>query len=431
MPANLKKLPKSEVELTVSVPYAEWLKAEKWALAELSSKMPFEGFRPGHVPEAMIRERAGVQLLQSATLEHVLPPTYAAAVKEHSLPVVAAPRVDVKAMVEKEGDTLVYTARVAVMPEVKLGDYKKIKVARKKAEVTPKEVQDTLQMIADRFAEWNEVPLGRVAQKGDRAELTFEGFNEKGEPLKGTASKNHPVILGSGVMIPGFEEAVEGMKAGETKTFTVTFPKDYRAEDLKGKKATFKVTLEKLEERTKKELDAGDIKRWTGREMTPDDFKKDVEAQLLSEVTARLNREHDQKVIEEILKITKTDVPEALILEELEAMKADQKARIESQGLTWEQYLAHLKKTDAEFAKDHQKTAEERIRGRLGVQHIMKEAKIEVSPEEVEVKVAEIIAALPQEDRKRATEWYKRGTEAWVSLKNNLAADKLINMLSE
>jgi len=429
MKSDIKKLPKSQIELTITVSYADYEKAEKKAIETLSKEIKVPGFRSGHIPEDVVREQVDEQAIYGTALEHLIPDTYIKAVKEHDIHIIAQPKVDVKTHVKKAGDQLVYTATVSVMPEVKMGDYKKIKVERPKIKVEKAQIDETVQMILDRFAEWNDVK--RAAKKGDRAEINFEGFDEKGVAIPNTKSKNHPVVLGSKMMVPGFEEAVEGMEIGKEKEFDVTFPKDYHSKEMQGKKIHFKVSLNRLEEKKDIKLDEALIEKVTGQKQSVEDFMKHVEEDLLTEMKTRAEREHDNKVIQEIIKITKIDLPDILIEEEVEYLKHDQQERVKQQGITWEQYLAHIKKTDEDFAKDHKKAAEERLLARLGVLHILKDAKIEISDDQVDARIKEMSEGYPKEYQTKFLEYYKKGSEGYRTLKNNMAADKLIDMLSK
>ncbi|MDH5596676.1 MAG: trigger factor [Candidatus Peregrinibacteria bacterium] len=429
MKAEVKKLPKSQVEITITVPYADYMEAEKKAMAEINKELKVDGFRPGHIPEAVVREKVDQRTINGMTLEFVVPATYAEAVKENDVQVIAQPKIEVRKGVEKEGDELVYVATVSVMPEVKLGDYKKIKVKRKEVKVSDKEVDETIEMLVNRFSEWKDVE--REAKDGDRVELDFEGFDEEGKAIPNTASKNHPVVLGSKSLIPGFEEEVAGMKVGEEKEFDITFPKDYHAKDMQGRKVKFKLKLGRLEERTTNELDEAMVEKITGQKQPVEDFKKRVHDDLMAEMTQRNQADLDNQVVAEIIKITSAELPDSLIEDEIHLMKEERKQQVARQGLSWEQYLSHIKKTDEEFAKDHRKGAEERLMARLGVNQIIREEKIEASDEDVSKKIQEMVAAYPAESSQQVLDYYKAGSEAYRQLKNNLSADKLINMFIE
>lgn len=429
MKAILKKLPKSLVELTITVPFADYVKAEKLALVQISNEMKVDGFRSGHIPEDVVRERAGVALIQSATLENLVPVSYTEAVKENNLMVIAQPKIEVKSHVKKEGDELVYTATVSVMPEVKLGNYKKIKVKKPAVKVTEKELNETLDMIINRFAEWKNVE--RHAKEGDRVELDFEGFDDAGKGIPNTASKNHPIVLGSKTMIPGFEEAILGMKLGDEKEFDIDFPADYHAKEMKGKKVKFKAKLGRVEEKVDQKLTEAMVEKVTGQKQSVEDFKKRVEADLKAEMEQRSQADVDNKVVQEIIKITSAELPESLIEDEINLLKEERMAAVKRQGLTWEQYLTHLKKTDADFAKDYRKPAEERLLARLGVNQIIKEEKVEAAEADVEKRINEMAAQYPEDQRKKVLDYYKKGSEPYRMLKNNMSADMLINMFVE
>ena len=429
MKADIKKLPKSQIELTITVPYADYMKAEKKAIELISKEMKVDGFRSGQIPENIVREKAGPATIQSVTLEQIIPVSYSSAVKEHNVQVIAQPKIDIKAHAVKEGDDLIYTATVSIMPEVKLGDYKKIKVKKEKVQVGEKEVNETLEMIINRFAEWKDVD--RPAKAGNRVELDFEGYDENGKVIENTASKNHPVVLGSNTMVPGFEEALTGIKTGEEKEFRVDFPKDYHAKEMQGKKVTFKAKAGRIEEKLTQEINEALIEKATGQKQSVEDFKKRVAEDLENEMKQRVQADVDGKVVQEIIKITKAELPDSMIEDEIQFLKDERKQAVTRQGLTWEQYLQHIKKSDEDFAKDHRKPAEERLLARLGVTQIIREEKIEVSDDEVEQRVREISKAYPAEQQSKVLEYYKKGSEAYRGLKNNMSADKLINMFVE
>lgn len=429
MKSEVKKLDNSQVEVTITISYEAYKKAEKSAIEELSKEIKVDGFRPGHVSEDVVRKHVDENTIASVTLEKLIPPTYTEAVKEHGLQVVARPTVDLKSPIKKEGDELVYTAVVDVMPDVKIGDYKKIKVAMPKAEVKKKQVDETINMIMGRFATWKDVK--RKVKNGDRVEISFDGFDEKGEVIPNTASKNHPLVLGSNSMVPGFEEAIIGLEIGKEKEFTITFPADYHAKNMQGKKVTFKLTVGRIEEKEDQKLDEAMIEKISGKKQSVEDFKKRVEKDLLAEVNSRNKRDHDNAVVKEIIKITKVDLPKSLVSDEISQMLEDQKSRIKQQGLDWDQYLQHIKKTEDDFRKEHEQSAKDRLLARFGVTTIIKEANIKATEEETDAKVAEMIAKYPEEQKAQVVEFYKKGSDNYKNLKNNLAADKLIKMLTK
>lgn len=429
MKIDIKQLPKSQTELTITVPYEVYQKWEKRALEDIGKQVKVAGFRPGHVPEAIVRQQVREDSIKMATLDYVLPQTYAEAVKKHDLQVIAHPKVDIKSEPKKEGDDFVYTAIVPVMPEVKMGNYRKIKIKKKKPEVTKKSIDETIEMIINRHAEWKDVD--RKAKKGDRTEIAFEGFDKDGKTIPNTVSKNHPVILGSDTMIPGFEEEIVGMKRGEAKTFDITFPKDYHAEAMKGKKVKFEVTLNRLEEKLDQKLDDNLVEKITGHKQSVDAFKKQIEEELSAELEQKNKQEHENKIVKEIVDLTKVDLPDALIDQEIEEMLNEHRQRLKQQGLDWELFLKHVKKTEEEFKNEHRQSAEERVKARLGIQTIIREEKIEISKEELGSKIEEMTAHYPESEKKKIVDYYEKDKEAAHFLKNSMAADKLFAMFTK
>lgn len=429
MKVEIKNLPKSEVELTITVPFETYKKWEKKALEDIGKEIKVEGFRPGNVPEDIVRKKVDAKTIKGATLDYVFPQTYSKAAQEHDLKVIAQPKVEIKKDIEKDGDDFVYTATVAIMPEVKVGNYKKIKVSKKPVKVEQKSIDESIELLMGRFAEWNDVE--GEAKLEDRAECDFEGFDEGGAAITSTASKNHPIILGSKTMIPGFEDAILGMKKGETKEFNIDFPKDYHAKNMQGKKVKFKITVNRIEEKKSQTLNDSMVAKITGKSQTVDDFKKMVEKNLQAEIEQKAKAEHENAIVSEIIKITKAELPDAMIEQELDMMMNEQKQRITQQGMQWDKYMEHIKKTEEDFKKDFSKGAEERIYARLGVHHIIQDAKIETDDAEVNTKIEEMIAKYPKEQGQQIRDHYLKDPQAFRGFKYNLSADKLFKMLTK
>lgn len=429
MNVDIKSLPNSEKELTIKVSYDVYAKWEKKALEEVGKKVKIKGFRPGHIPESVLRENVDPEIIKMTTLDYVLPQTYADAVQKNDLNVIARPKVDIKSEPQKEGDDFVYVATVAVMPEVKLGDYKKIKVALKPAKVTKESIENTIQMISDRNAEWSDVD--RKAKMGDRVEIGFEGFDEKDQPIPNTASKNHPVILGSKTMVPGFEEAIVGLKKDEEKEFKVTFPKDYHADSMKNKKVKFKVKLNRLEEKKDQKIDDAWVEKITGNKQSLGDFKKMIEEDLKKDLEAQNKNAFENEVVEAIIKVTKVEIPNALVEQEIDMMIDEQKQRLKQQKVEWDQFLKHIKKTEEDFRKDHQESATKRVKSRLGMQQVIKDAKLEVTSEDIDKEINKIIEMYPKEQAKDIRAHYEKDDQAMNFLNNKLLSEKLFNLFQK
>ncbi len=429
MKVELKNLAKSEVEITITVPNDIYLKWEKKAFEELAKQVKVDGFREGNIPEDVIRKNVKQEAIDATTLDFLLPATYAEVIKQNNIQVIAQPKIDIKSKVEKEGDDFVYVATVATMPEVKVGKWDKIKVKKEEAKVEKKQVDETIQMILDRNAKWDD--KDGKAEDGDRVTIDFDGFDSDGNAIENTSSKGHPLVLGSKMMVPGFEDALLGASKGDDVEFEVTFPKDYHAESMQNKKVTFKTKVQNVESQEKQELTPELIKQLTGEEKSVDDFKAMVEGDLKREVENRLDQQHYGAVVQEVIKITKAELPDALIEQELGLIIQEEQQRVAQQGLTWEQYLKHISKTEEEFKEELKKPAEDRLLARLGVQAIIKEAKIEISDEDVMSKIDELVSNYPAEHKEKAKEYYAKGSDAYRNMKYGMAADKLIDMLTK
>lgn len=429
MKVDIKKLPQSEVELIITVPFDVYKDLENKALDELNKDTKVEGFRSGHIPTDVLKENLPPEKLMNKTLDILFPQTYVKAVQENNLQVISQPKVEIKQMVKKDGDDFIYSAVTAIMPEIKMGDYKSIKIEKPSVELVEKDIEDAKKMLMDRFAEWQNVE--REAKNGDRVETDFEGFDEEGKSIPNTSSKNHPIILGSKTMIPGFEEAILNMKTGENKEFNITFPKEYHAKNMQGKKVKFKITVNRIEEKKKQELNEELIEKITNKKQSIKEFEELLRRDLKKEKEKSINHAHDNKVVAELIKLIDVEIPTILIDQELNSMLEEQKHHVSRQGLKWEDYLKHIKKTEDDFKTDHLKDARERVKARFAIQYVIKDAKIEASDEEVQKEINRIIeTAKDEEHKKQITEYYKN-EQAVHALKHNLAADKLMALLTK
>lgn len=375
MEHQVKKLEKSEVEITVTVTQEEFEKYRKTAIEQLGKKVKVDGFRPGHVPAHVLESKLGAESILYKTQDIALQKTYPQIVLKEELQVVSAPKIKI----ESEENPFKYTATVALMPEIELKDYKSIKVKKDEVKVSDKDVQEVVDDLLNYITSWKDVD--RKAKKGDRAELEFEGF-DKGEAVEGTKSSHHPVILGKNTMIPGFEDEVIGMKVDEEKEFDITFPEKYHSKEFQGRKLKFKIKLQRLEEPTTPELDEESIEKLTGKKQKPEELKKDIEKNLKERKEMEARQKQENEYIEELIKKAKVEIPKSLIDEEVHYIIHDMKSDVESKGIKWEQFMEQSKSTHEDLHKKYEPEAERRIKMRLALQHLIKEEKIEVSEEE-------------------------------------------------
>ena len=376
-------------EIEIKVEGKEWEEALDKAFKEANKKAKIDGFRPGHAPKEVFIKKYGEQALYMDAAEAVVDGAYEKMLKENEKDLedlVARPDVQVKE-INSEGVTFNFV--LTMRPEVKLGDYKKINVKREKAKVTAEEIEDTIENIRHRYAE--DVLKDGEIKDGDVAVIDFEGFVD-GVAFEGGKGENYSLKIGSGTFIPGFEEQLIGLKSGDEKDVEVTFPEDYHAEDLKGKKATFKVKVHEVKEVKVPELDK-DFFEDLGMEGV--DTKEKLEAKISESILTNKESELENKYIDELLeaaaKDTEVDIPEVMIDDELERMIREYDSHLRSQGITLEQFYKFTNSDEEALKSQMRPEAARRVKHRLMLEEIAKQEKIEISDEEAN-KEAERLA---------------------------------------
>ena len=376
-------------EIEIKVEGKEWEEALDKAFKEANKKAKIDGFRPGHAPKEVFIKKYGEQALYMDAAEAVVDGAYEKMLKENEKDLedlVARPDVQVKE-INSEGVTFNFV--LTMRPEVKLGDYKKINVKREKAKVTAEEIEDTIENIRHRYAE-DVLKDGKI-KDGDVAVIDFDGFVD-GVAFEGGKGENYSLKIGSGTFIPGFEEQLIGLKSGDEKDVEVTFPEDYHAEDLKGKKATFKVKVHEVKEVKVPELDK-DFFEDLGMEGV--DTKEKLEAKISESILTNKESELENKYIDELLeaaaKDTEVDIPEVMIDDELERMIREYDSHLRSQGITLEQFYKFTNSDEEALKSQMRPEAARRVKHRLMLEEIAKQEKIEISDEEAN-KEAERLA---------------------------------------
>ena len=389
MSFSVKKLPKSEVEITIEVnpKVAESARAE--AVKRFQKEVKLDGFRPGTAPIEKVIEKVGERNIAVEATDIAVKLSYVEAVKAEKLPVVSHPKIEIKS-----DSPLKFVARVAVLPEVKVGDWRKIKLKKEVAKVEPAEIESVVKNILKGNAEAKPI-TDRAAKKGDRVEIDFAGATPDGVPLDGTQSRNHPLVLGEGNFIPGFEEGVVGMSVGEEKNHPVKFPENYHAKHLAGSEVNFKLKLQKIEELVEPELNDDFAKKVSGGQKNS---WSEVEADIAEHLKSRNESQSQQKLesdlVAELLKISTVEVPEILVDEEVEWMLKDLKNRLESGGMEWAKYLESLKKTEEELRKEMRVEGENRVKVRLILDKLVETEKPELDEKEVDAAIPAASRAL-------------------------------------
>lgn len=371
------KQDKSSVSLTIELEEKDWKDALEQAAKKISQTVEIKGFRVGKAPLDAIINHIGEGRVLSEASDIAVSKFYALAAKEHNLIPITPPKITV----EKVGldQPLIFKVEVATMPKVELGDYKKIKVSSEPVKIDKNRIEKTLADIQRRAAKFKEVD--RVTKKGDWVEIDFEGKLD-GVPFDGGTSKNHPMIIGDGVFLPDFEAALVGLKAGEDKNFDVTFPKDYHQKNLAGKKTTFATKIHKVKEIELPPID-DDLAKSLGQFNNLEALKKDIEKWLTEEANKKEQERQKEKAIEELIKITKVDIPNELIDQEVSAMVQDMTHQLSHQKMTLEDYLKKQGITEDEMREQWREMARKRVIAGLSLDAFKKSENIITTEEEI------------------------------------------------
>ena len=392
MSLQVEKLEKNMAKLTIEVSASELEKALQSAYMKQKNKISLPGFRKGKVPRQMIEKMYGAEIFYDDAANALIPKAYADAFDECELDIVSRPEIDV-VQIEK-GKDFIFTATVATKPEVTLGEYKGLEVDKVSTRVTQKEVDAKIQEEAEKNARTITVE-DRAVQDGDEVVLDFEGFVD-GVAFEGGKGENYPLTIGSGSFIPGFEEQLVGAEAEKEVEVKVTFPEDYHAEDLKGKEAVFKCTVHEIKAKELPEIDdefAAEVSEFD----TLEEYKADVKAKIKEQKAAEGKAKQEDQVVEQAVKNATYELPEAMVETQAEQMANDFAQRMQSQGLTMEQYFQFTGTTAEQMMEDLKPQAVKRIETRLVLEAIAKAENIEISDEKLDEEIGKMAEAYKME----------------------------------
>lgn len=379
MSVQVETLEKSMAKLTIEVSAEEFETALDKAYKKNKNKISLPGFRKGKAPRAMIEKMYGTGVFYEDAANDLIPGAYESAAKESELEIVAQPSIDVT-QIEK-GKPFIFTATVAVKPEVTLGEYKGIEVEKKTAEVTDEELQAEIDKVRESNSRMITVD-DRAVQDGDITTIDFEGFVD-GEPFEGGKGEDYPLTIGSHSFIDNFEEQLIGKNIGEETEVNVTFPEQYQAEELQGKPAVFKVTIKEIKVKELPELDddfAQDVSEFD----TVDEYKEDLKKKLLENKEAALKREKEEDVVGKIIENATMEIPDPMVDTQVRQMVQEFSQRIQSQGLSLQQYMQFTGMTPESLTNELQPQALKRIQSRLVLEAVAAAENIETSDEDLE-----------------------------------------------
>ena len=376
---SCEKVEKSQVALTIEVGSAEFQAAIEKAYQKMRKKINVPGFRPGKAPRKIIEGMYGAEVFFEEAINIAFPDAYEAAVKEQELQVVGYPTVEMVGDVTKEGFT--FKATTPVYPEVTLGEYKGLSAPKDEVKVTAADVDDRLKQLSDRNTRL--VSVDREAKEGDTAVIDFEGFLD-GKPFDGGKGENHSLELGSHSFVPGFEEQVVGMKAGDEKDIDITFPEDYHA-DLAGKAVVFKVKVHEVKEKEVPELDdefAKDVSEFD----TLKELKADLKKKITEERQKDADRAFEDALMEQVAANITADIPDAMVETQARQFLDNFKMQIAQSGIPYDQYMKMTGMDEGKLLEDAKEPALRQVRMDLAVAAIIKAENLDATDEEVEAE---------------------------------------------
>lgn len=385
MHVDIKKLPKSRVEISVKLAWDDWKKSFQHALEEISKSVKIEGFRSGKAPRELVEKKVGKGTILAEAAEHAIRESYGEVLRKHpDIEALGRPEANLKQY--DEGGELEYVIQTAVIPELELLDWEKaVRKAKasfvgREAEVKEEEVTEELRKLAESRAKL--VAVHREARKGDEVEVDFRVM-QNGVPIENGSARGHRLVLGKGVFIPGFEEAIVGMKANEEKSFDLMFPDTYHAPHLAGKQAHFEVKLKAVEDRIIPEIDDA-FAVSLGSFENLDALSKNIREGLLEERKHSLSEERRGALVDALVASATADIPDVLLAEEFGKMFAEFELQLSNIQTTLDEFLEKSKKTREDIEKEWDPQARKRVLSALAFERVARDRGIDPSNDEVE-----------------------------------------------
>ncbi len=421
MSLQVEKLEKNMAKLTVEVPAEQFEAALKTSYNKNKNKFNIPGFRKGKAPQAMIEKMYGVGVFYEDAVDEAINASYPDAAKESSLEIVSRPEISIE-QVEK-GKSFIYVATVATKPEVTLGEYKGIEVEKAKPEVTDADVEAELKKVQEQNSRLVSVEDRAVAD-GDQTVIDFEGFVD-GKAFEGGKAEDYTLVIGSHSFIDTFEDQLVGKNIGEDVEVNVTFPAEYHAAELAGKPATFKVKIKEIKMKELPELNdefASEVSEFE----TLEAYKEDVKNKLAETKQAQATAENENNVVQKVVDNAQMDIPAPMVDEQVRNMIEDYARRLQSQGISFDQYLQFTGSTIEQLQEQMRPQAELRLRTRLVLEAVVAAEKIEPSDELVDAEIKKM-----SENYKMDAEQIKTimGEAGMAQMKADMAVQEAVDFL--
>lgn len=423
MSLQVEKLEKNMAKLTIEVSADDFEKAVQKSYLKNRGKISVQGFRKGKAPRNLIEKMYGPEIFYEDAANEAISKAYAEELETSDLEIVSQPKIDVTQM--EKGKPFIFTAEVALKPEVTLGEYKGVKVETEDATVTEEDVDKEIAEERDRNARTIAVE-DRAAKLDDTVIIDFEGFVD-GEAFEGGKGENYPLVLGSHSFIDNFEDQLVGAEIGSEVEVNVTFPQDYQSEALAGKKAMFKVKVNEIKTKELPELDddfAQDVSEFD----TFAEYKEDVKKKLTERKEREAKRAKEEAVIEKVIENAEMEIPEPMVEAQVRQMVEDFAGRIQQQGLSLEQYMQFSGMKPEQMLEQMRPNALKRIQSRLVLEAVAKAEKIEIPDEKVEQEL-EDMAKMYQMETDKLKELM--GEHEMEQLKLDIAVQEAANLITD
>lgn len=401
MKVEIKDLPKSQKEIDVEVSAEELQKYYGQAAEKISKEIKVKGFRPGKVPVDIVKKTVGEATVMEEAAQLAVRKTFIEIVVDKKIDVIGHPDIQITQLAA--GNSLKYKAIVYIMPEVKLGEYKGLKANKKEIKIEKKEIQEVLNQLQKSKAKF--IAVKDIVENGHRVKVNFSTFQD-GKMIENGEGKQYPLIVGDGAFIPDFEKELIGMKENEEKKFKIKMPANYHKKELAGQKVEFQVKVNSVEKSEVPVIDDKFAQELGHKVNTVAELEKDIETHLMD----KKKREEDEKIkmnlIEQVVEKSKMDIPQVLVDSELTKMMEEYKLNIQGAGMTFENYLKQISKTEDDIKKDWAKDAEMRVKVNLVLREIAKKEDVKIEKAEIEKEVDNLEQVYPEVKNNRQNAFY-------------------------
>lgn len=422
MNAKVEKIENNVVKLEITVDSQEFKGAMKKAFNKNAKKFNIPGFRKGKAPKNIIEKYYGNNVFYEDAINFCCDDTYPKALQENDVKPVDYPQIDIVQI--EEGKDFIYTAKVTVVPEVKLGEYKGLEVKKNVYEIKDEEIDNELKAMQQKNARVETKEEGSI-EKGNIATVDFKGFVDD-KAFEGGEGKDYELEIGSGTFIDNFEDQLVGLNKGDSKDVVVTFPAEYGKEELNGKEATFKVTVKDIKLKELPSLD-DEFAKEVSEFDTLDELKADLKKKMEEANELRSKREYEEAVIDAVCENVTIDIPKAMIDKEIDNMLKDLEMRLKYQGLDLQTYYQYTNNTEEKVREYMKETAEKRVKTDLTVEEISKVEKIEATEEELLAKAAEMAKQYGGKDIEKTSKLILDSQKSYLEL--GVINEKVIKML--